>query len=154
MPLSGRKSFRLRRQHLAFFGAQLILIKQGMGRNVRHICRLQQQLTQDLEPLLLPGRASRSSPCWNFLLQFEWGSLIKSLKSRAFAQYASLPSLQSTITCNLFTHNEGASLSVASLVLTVSSFLFVFCCDFSQCEGGHACFHSFKLLSDWWMTEA
>lgn len=79
-----------------------------MGRNMGHICRLLQQLTQDLE-LLCRCLASCSSPCWNFPLQFEWGSLIKSLKSRAFAQYALLPSLQSTITCNLFTHNEGAS---------------------------------------------
>lgn len=108
MLLSGLKSFSLGRQHLAFFGVQLILIKQGMGRNVRHICRLLQQLAQDLE-LMCRCPASCSSLCWNFLLQFEWGSLIKSLKSRAFAQYAPLPSLQSTITCNLFTHNERAS---------------------------------------------
>lgn len=159
MQLSGHKSFILGRQHLAFFGVQLILIKRGMGRNVRHICRLLQQLTQDLE-LLCCCLASCSSPRRNFLLQFEWGSLIKSLKSRAFAQYAPLPSLQSTITCNLFTHNEGASdlsrLSVAAFVWTVTELAFfsLFCYDFRRCKGGHACFHSFKWLNNWWMTGA
>lgn len=49
MLLSGRKSFSSGRQQLAFFGVQLILIKQEMGRNVRHICRLRRQLEQDLE---------------------------------------------------------------------------------------------------------
>lgn len=118
MPLRGHKSFSLGRQQLAFFGVQLILIKQEMGRNVRHICRLLQQLTQDLESrcrflaeLLTHLHAEI------FCSSFEWGSLIKSLKSRAFAQYAPLPSLQSTITCNLFTHNERASDLIRGLTL-------------------------------------
>lgn len=118
MPLSGRKSFSLGRQHLAFFGVQLILIKREMGSNVRHICRPLQQLTQDLQSWCrFLAQLLHSSPCWNFLLQFQWGSLIKSLKSRAFAQYAPLPSLQSPITRNLFTHNEGASDLIRCLLL-------------------------------------
>ena len=109
MLLSGRKSFRLGRQQLAFFGVQLILIKQEMGRNVSHICRLLQQLTQDLElrrRFLAELLAHLHVEI--FCSSFEWGSLIKSLKSRAFAQYAPLPSLQSVITCNSFAHNEGS----------------------------------------------
>lgn len=163
MPLSGHKSFSLGRQHLAFFGVQLILIKQEMGRNVRHICRLLQQLTQDLESRCrLLAELPRSSPCWNFLLQFEWGSLIKSLKSRAFAQYAPLPSLQSTITCNLFTHNEGAPDLIRCLqlclrehwVTSLCSSFFVLLFQAVERWTCMLCFHSFKLLKDWWMTGA
>lgn len=116
--LSGHKSFGLGRQQLAFFGVQLILIKQEMGRNVRHICRLLRQLTQDPESrCLFLAELHAHLHVEIFCSSFEWGSLIKSLKSRAFAQYAPLPSLQSTIACNLFTHNEGASHLIRCLFL-------------------------------------
>ena len=155
--LSGHKSFGLGRQQLAFFGVQLILIKQEMGRNVRHICRLLRQLTQDPESrCLFLAELHAHLHVEIFCSSFEWGSLIKSLKSRAFAQYAPLPSLQSTIACNLFTHNEGASRLIRCRFLCLckhgENSLSTWCCSSRQCRGGHARFHCFKWPKDWWMT--
>ena len=69
------------------------------------------------ESVPFPGKALSLISVVEFpTLQFEWGSLIKPLRSKAFSQYALLPSLQSTITCHSFDYNNESWMSVRDWV--------------------------------------
>ena len=75
-----------------------------MGRNLRHICLLLEQLAQS--PEHLRHCQAQTQPHLHvgiFRPTLIPVSLIKPLKAKAFAQYAPLPSLWRVIICNLST---------------------------------------------------
>lgn len=91
-----------KRQRLVFFGVRLILIRQQMGINVRHICLLLEQLTPGPECLLLLlAQPLTHLHVGIFRSTLSEVSLIKPLKAKAFAQYAPPPSLRRGIARNL-----------------------------------------------------